>query len=49
MAIQYNSPNFGETVLAVTEITLYPNRHVEELHGMDLRKKTFSDSFEKNL
>ena len=47
MAIQYNSPNYGKTILAMTKITLYLNRRVERLHGVD--KKTLGDSFEKKI
>ena len=35
MAIQFNSQNYGKTVLAMKEITLYLNRRVEGLHGIE--------------
>ena len=44
MAIQFNSQNYGKTVLAMKEITLYLNRRVDGLHGINDKKKTSGDS-----
>ena len=38
MTIQFNSQNYGKTVLAMKEITLYLNRRVDGLHGINDKK-----------